>query len=74
MDILRPDGNLDRTKQVTLRPYEEKTALLSQFLEEPGYRRLDGYIRVRASDPITGIVFYGDTRNQSLAAVPGLPR
>jgi len=74
LEVIGPDGKLDRATEIALRPYEQCVGLLSQILADPGYTRLDGYLRAIASDPISGIVLYGDARNQFLSAVPGVPR
>ncbi len=74
IEVFKPDGTLDRSVAIRLQAYGQVSALLSEILQDPGYLRLDGYMVVRATDPISAIVLYGDARNQFLAAVPGVPR
>ncbi len=74
IEVFRPDGALDRSATLALQAYAQVSALLSEILQDPSYLRLDGYMVVRATDPISAIVLYGDTGNQFLAAVPGVPR
>jgi hypothetical protein len=74
VEVFRPDGTLDRSTTLQLEAYRQMSALLSQILGDAGYHRLDGYILVRATEPISAIVLYGDTDSQFLASVPGIPR
>jgi hypothetical protein len=74
LDVYRPDGAVDRTVQVRLDPFEQRAALLSELLGETGYTRVDGYLRITASKPISAIVLYGDASSRFLAAVPGVAR
>jgi hypothetical protein len=74
VEVFTPEGVLDRSATVPLEPYQQYNALLSQILNEPAYTRLDGYMRVRATDPISAIVLYGDSTNRFLSAVPGVSR
>jgi hypothetical protein len=72
--VLREDGSLDRSADLTLRPLERYAALLSQIFEDSNYTRLNGYIQVTASEPIAATVLYGDSTGRFLSAVPGIPR
>ncbi len=74
LDVVGPNGVVRRTAVVELAPYQQRTALLSELLQEPGYLQLDGYLRATASEPVSAIVLYGDDSNRFLAAVPGIPR
>lgn len=74
LEVYTADGELDRSTTVQLEPYGQAVGLLSQFLQEPGYTRIDGYIRLISTEPVTAIVLYGDTRNRFLSAVPGVAR
>jgi hypothetical protein len=73
LDVFRPDGAIERSVQMTLRPFQHIAMLLSELLGEPDYRHLNGYMRLRASEPVSAIVMYGDSRNRFLSAVPGEP-
>ena len=70
LDVFRTDGALDRTADIVLQPYMQIASLVRQLVGDPQYRRLDGYMRLTASDPVTAIVLYGDTGNNFLASVP----
>jgi hypothetical protein len=70
VEVLGPDGVLDRTADVVLSPYEQRAILVRQLVGDPEYRRLDGYMRLTASDPVTAIVMYGDTASRFLSSVP----
>ena len=72
LEVYTPDGVLDRSATVPLEPHQQYSALLSQILNDPSYVRLDGYMRVRAADPISAIVLYGDSTSQFLSSVPGV--
>jgi hypothetical protein len=74
VEVFTPESVLDRSATVRLEPYQQYNALLSQILNDPAYTRLDGYMRVRATDPISAIVLYGDSTNRFLSAVPGVSR
>ena len=74
LELFTPEGVPDRSATVPLEPHQQYNALLSQILNDPAYTRLDGYMRVRAGDPISAIVLYGDSTNQFLSAVPGVSR
>ncbi len=74
LEVFTPQGVLDRAATVPLEPHQQYNALLSQILNDPAYTRLDGYMRVRAGDPVSAIVLYGDSTNQFLSAVPGVSR
>ena len=74
LDVCGADGSVDRSVEFTLKPYQQSVGLLSQFLNSEGYERVGGNIRVNASDPIIGIVLYGDARGEFMAAVPAVPR
>jgi hypothetical protein len=74
LDVIGADGSVDRSVEFILEPYEQSVGLLSQFLNDADYERVGGNIRVKASDPIIGIVLYGDTRGEFMAAVPSVPR
>ncbi len=72
--VIRADGTLDRSVNLILQPYQQVSKLLSELVDEPAYTRLNGYIRISTSDPITAVVLYGDAGNRFLSAVPGIPR
>jgi hypothetical protein len=74
VSVLREDGSLDRSADLTLQPLERYAALLSQIFEDSSYTRLNGYIQVAASEPIAATVLYGDSTSRFLSAVPGIPR
>jgi hypothetical protein len=74
LEVFRPDGAIDRSVTVAMKPFQRVADLLSELLLDPAYARLDGYIRVTSSDPIAAIVFFGDAGNRFLTAVPGIPR
>ncbi len=74
LDVIGPDGAVRRSTAVALEPYQQHTALLSELLQEPGYKQVDGYIRATSSESISAIVLYGDDSVRFLAAVPGVPR
>jgi hypothetical protein len=74
VEVFTPDGVLDRSATVPLEAYQQYNALLSQLFSDPAYTRLDGYMRIRATDPISAIVLYGDSTNQFLSSVPGVSR
>ncbi len=74
VEVFTPEGVLDRSATLLLEPYQQYNALLSQILNDPAYTRLDGYMRVRASDTISAIVLYGDSTSQFLSSVPGVSR
>jgi len=56
VEVFTPEGVLDRSTTVLLEPHRQYNALLSQILSDPAYTRLDGYMRVLATDPISAIV------------------
>jgi hypothetical protein len=72
LEIFGPEGTLDRRVEISLLPYQQRALLLSELLGEPAYTRLDGYIVMTASAPVSAIVFYGDTGSKFLSAVPGV--
>jgi hypothetical protein len=72
--IMREDGSLDQSADLSLRPLERYAALLPQIFEDARYTRLNGYIHVTASEPIAATVLYGDSTGRFLSAVPGVPR
>jgi len=74
VEVFAPDGVLDRSATVPLEAYQHYSALLSQVLNDPGYARLDGYMQVRATDPISAIILYGDSTNRFLSSVSGISR
>jgi hypothetical protein len=74
IDVFRSDGTLDRTTSVALNAYQQVATLLRELVKEPAYHRLDGYVRVTSTEPISAIVLYGDLDNTFLSAVPGVPR
>jgi hypothetical protein len=74
VEVFTPDGVLDRSATVLLEGYQQYNALLSQLFGDPAYTRLDGYMRIRATEPISAIVLYGDSTNQFLSSVPGISR
>ncbi len=71
LTVFRPDGSPDRATTIELRPYQKVARLLTELLADPGYERLNGYMRITASQPISGVVFYGDSRSRFLSCVPG---
>lgn len=74
VQIYRSDGSEDQSVVISLNPYGQYASLLSEFVDDPGYTRIGGYIRVTSADPISAIVLYGDSSSQFLAAVPGIHR
>jgi hypothetical protein len=74
VEVFTPEGVLDRAATVPLEAYQHYGALLSQVFNDAGYTRLDGYMRVRATDPISAIILYGDSTNRFLSSVPGISR
>ncbi len=71
--VYRPDGTEDRSIEVGLDPHGQRAALLSEWLRDPLYSRVDGYIRITSTDPVSATVLYGDSSGRFLAAVPGMP-
>jgi hypothetical protein len=70
IEIYDPQGGVDRRAHMSIGPFQQRALLLSQLLEDPGYTRRDGYMVVKASAPVSAIVFYGDSGNRFLSAVP----
>jgi hypothetical protein len=57
-----------------LNPFQQVASLVRQLLDDPGYNRVGGYIRLTATEPVTAIVLYGDLNSTFLSVVPGIPR
>jgi len=74
VQIFRPDGSQDRSAVVKLNPFQKYAALLREVVQDPAYNRIGGYIRLTSTDPVSAIVFYGDSPGSFLAAIPGIPR
>jgi len=64
------DGYRDRSRSLVLQPGKQVAATVPQFLGIQDYQRLQGYLEVRASDPISSLVLYGDKENRILSTIP----
>jgi hypothetical protein len=73
VEVFRSDGGKDRSAVITLNSHEQHASLLPDFVEDPRYELIGGYIRISSADPVSAIMLYGDSAGKFLAAIPGIP-